>query len=291
VTTSRRAIVVAVIVVLALVAAGAVAWHDTNVPRLREVTIEVPGLAREVTVLQVSDLESRRFGAGQSELASLLGSRTLDAAVLTGDMTNIQGPSEPIYELVDVVRAHTQRVYYLPGNRDQPYLAFDLARHGCSTLPTDGAVALSDADPQGQDVALVYGRDSATIAAAGAKGRRLLVIASHTPPDANRLAAGAKVGSGTHLFIAGNTHGGQVRLPLVGALIAPMSWEDEQRAAGTFGNEIVLLPDLQGRLVDGLYQRDGQSVFVSRGLNSNTIPVRFLCQAEMVLFRFVPAAR
>jgi predicted MPP superfamily phosphohydrolase len=140
-----------------------------------------------------------------------------------------------------------------------------------------------------EEAALVYGRSSATIAAAKGTGERLLVIASHTPPDRRRLAAGRALGGGEHLYIAGHTHGGQVRLPLIGAIAAPLSWPAEERDPAR-GNEITVFPELRGRFVDGMYVRDGQRIFVSRGMDANTGFIRFLSRAEIVSFNFVPAS-
>jgi predicted MPP superfamily phosphohydrolase len=272
------------------VGSWAITRHDAEVPHVNEVTIEVPGLAREVTLLQVSDLGSDRFGPRQRGIEAILSGRTFDAVVITGDAYGGSNASRaPVYELCDVLRHHSSRVYYLPGNHDPVVLGRDLAGHRVPSMPTDRAVAITSADPRGCDVALVYGRDADTIAAAGTRGRRLLVIASHAPPDAGRLAAGAELGAGKHLFIAGHTHGGQLRLPLLGAVIAPLSWPGEARPDGPKGNEVTLFPDLKGRLVDGMYERDEQSIFVSHGLGSDRSVPRFLCQAEVVAFRFVPA--
>jgi len=61
--------------------------------------------------------------------------------------------------------------------------------------------------------------------------------------------------TGIDLQLSGHTHGGQVRLPLVGALVLPP----------------------QGRIfVRGLYQKpDGGKVYVSSGLGMSTLPFRF----------------
>jgi predicted MPP superfamily phosphohydrolase len=288
--TPRTALVLLCTLALALVLFVWVTWtiqRDSYSPRLRQVNVEVPGLAHAVDVLQVSDLGGDRFGPKQSKLAALLAGQRFDAVVLTGDMLGTKD-YEAVWELADVVKAHSSRVWYLPGNHDTPQVAAGLATRGVPSLPESRAVQVVDDDPSARDVALVYGRSSATIATAKGHGRELLVIASHTPPSATRLAAGLALGSGVHLYIAGHTHGGQVRLPLVGAIVAPMSWAYEERPPAV-ANEIVWWPDLRGRFVDGMYVRDGQRIFVTQGLESVSYYPRFLDQSEMVVYHFVPA--
>ncbi len=76
------------------------------------------------------------------------------------------------------------------------------------------------------------------------------------------------------LLIAGHTHGGQVRLPLIGAIMTlsriPRRW-----AAG--------LTDLPG----------GGRLLVSRGTGmerANAPRLRFLCRPELVVIDLTPAA-
>jgi predicted MPP superfamily phosphohydrolase len=283
---------------LALVLAACVfiAWRDTTTPVLREVVVPVPGLQHEVTMLQVSDLQGCEYGERQSRLSELLHGRRFDAIVLTGDMLDWpKQPRDAVYQLADVLRPLSPRLYYLRGNHDPLDLGTALASRGVTPLAVGRVFPLADGDPRGAQAALVYGVNSGAIGAARGSGKRLLVVASHTPPDPGRLAAGASAGPGTHLFIAGHTHAGQIRLPLVGAVWAPMSWYAEEGGRGS-DNEITFLPELKGRLVDGMYDRDGQRVFVSRGVGTTgfmvlgrRITVRFLCRAEMVAFRLVPA--
>jgi predicted MPP superfamily phosphohydrolase len=65
------------------------------------------------------------------------------------------------------------------------------------------------------------------------------------------------------LQISGHTHGGQVRLPAYGALVLP-----------TFGRIYQ----------QGLYRRDGQQLYVNRGVGTVHPHVRFHCPPEITVF-------
>jgi uncharacterized protein len=65
------------------------------------------------------------------------------------------------------------------------------------------------------------------------------------------------------LMLAGHTHGGQVNLPLVGRLIVPSRYGQRYAA---------------GHIVEG-----GRHLFVSTGIGTSIIPVRFRVPPEIVL--------
>ena len=65
------------------------------------------------------------------------------------------------------------------------------------------------------------------------------------------------------LVLAGHTHGGQVRLPLVGAPIVPSCYGQKYAA--------------------GLVRAGGTQVYVNRGIGAIGLPMRFLCRPEVTL--------
>ncbi len=89
-------------------------------------------------------------------------------------------------------------------------------------------------------------------------GQLLKILLSHSPDQ-----FGWAVALKFNLVFAGHTHGGQIRLPLIGPIIAPS--RHGVRFAG------------------GDFERDGVLMHVSRGLSSDD-PVRWNCPPELGLF-------
>ncbi len=71
------------------------------------------------------------------------------------------------------------------------------------------------------------------------------------------------------LQMSGHTHGGQICAPVVGP---------------------ILLPDYGRKYPYGLYQREGASLFVTRGIGTLTIPARFLCAPELAILSLTGGA-
>lgn len=83
------------------------------------------------------------------------------------------------------------------------------------------------------------------------------VLLCHYPVVLERAAA-----AGMDLVLAGHSHGGQVRLPVWGAL-----W----------------LPFDTGPYEQGWFAEGETRMFVSRGVGTSMAPVRFLCRPEVAL--------
>jgi uncharacterized protein len=93
-------------------------------------------------------------------------------------------------------------------------------------------------------------------------------IPSHDPkillchnPMGIRMAAEHHI----DLVLSGHTHGGQVRLPLVGAI---------------YGN-----PRLGKRFIQGWNRLDGTQIYVSRGIGKVLLPLRVGCPSEIACLR------
>jgi hypothetical protein len=86
------------------------------------------------------------------------------------------------------------------------------------------------------------------------------VLLSHNP-DVFPVAAG----QGFDLTVAGHTHGGQIRVEIL---------REDLNVARFFTP-----------YVEGLYQKDGRSIFVSRGIGTIGLPARLGAPPEVALLR------
>jgi hypothetical protein len=286
-------------VILGLVAAGAVVaayavfverhWFRLTRYRLDILPADAPsGLA----ILHLSDLHFvRRDRKKRRFLASL---PRADLTVVTGDLV---GEPEAVEETVNALRPLRGRLaslfvlgsndLYVP--RPRNYLAYlvpakrrrrrigtrgrpaDLVR----LLETDGWVHLRNRKYERRANGLrleIAGLDDPHI------HRADLRLALRTVPDAFGLAvvhspdpAPELVALGYDLVLAGHTHGGQVRLPFVGALVTNSS--------------------LPARLASGLIALGPGLLHVSQGLGtSKYAPFRLFCRPQATLLELRPAA-
>jgi uncharacterized protein len=84
--------------------------------------------------------------------------------------------------------------------------------------------------------------------------RQILLL--HYPAVANGLAGRFD------LILAGHSHGGQIRLPVVGALIVP-------KGVGAYDH--------------GYYETPGGPLYVNAGIGTYRIPFRWNCRPEITL--------
>ncbi len=90
-----------------------------------------------------------------------------------------------------------------------------------------------------------------------------VVLLGHEPD----IATTVREYGGVDLMLAGHTHGGQVRLPL----LTPY-----------------FLPDLGRKFVHGRFNFAGMQLYVNRGIGTVHLPVRFRCPPEITVLTLQP---
>ncbi len=88
-----------------------------------------------------------------------------------------------------------------------------------------------------------------------------IILLCHAPDYADDLII-VPEGKAVSLMLSGHTHGGQIRLPILGAMI---------------------LPELGHKYVEGWYRIGSLQLYVNRGLGAIGVPFRFDCPPEIAL--------
>jgi uncharacterized protein len=290
---------------VALLAAGAVAaagaacvgygvlverdWY-----RLRRQRVEAlePGQA-PLTVLHLSDLHLTAADTRRMRFLERLTAEPVDLVVLTGDMLGEPKALGPVLDCLGRFRPRLGAVAVLGSNdywapRFRNPLAYFLGpssrrrrlsgrnpwRELVEGLEARGWTVLRNHRGRIGDVELAgiddphirYDDPGVAIPPNGELPARLRLGVVHSP---YRRALDAFAGNGYDLVLAGHTHGGQVRLPGVGALVTNC--------------------DLPRDRVRGLSRWGSSWLHVSAGLGtSKYAPFRFACRPEASLLTVVP---
>lgn len=269
-----RKIVLAVLLAIALLVVWAV-WIEPHRFELRELVVEPrdwPAARPPFKIAVLSDLHVGSPSVSLVTLSEIVGRTNLaqpDIGVLAGDFmvgTTLVGAEriapEPIAEVLSGLRAR-YGVFAVLGNHDWWFggerVALSLERAGITVLE-NRAVEVTTADGPvwvvgiADDISRIPDVASAL---SEVRSGDAAIILMHDP------ATFAAVPSGPYVSIAGHTHGGQVRLPFVGALWVP------SRAPRRW---------IYGHIVE-----DGRHLVVSAGIGTSIFPVRFNMPPEIVV--------
>lgn len=208
---------------------------------------------REVVVLHLTDLHFSEPGIRERRVLEIVEETKPDLIVITGDSI-LHGYDQAAFTAFMSRLQAPLGVYACMGNWEDwvgPSVAECYARAGVRLL--DNRTAILE-EPGIEIVGLSTGRANVPDGTG-----RFRIALCHYPiilPPASR--------KGVDLVFAGHTHGGQVRLPFVGALAVPFDC---------------------GPYECGWYEEGATRMYVSRGVGTSILGVRFHCRPEVAIHR------
>jgi predicted MPP superfamily phosphohydrolase len=226
-------------------------------------------------IAQISDLHNKMFGESQSEILNKVRNLSPDIIVITGDLIdrrkyNLDSAMEFISGAVKIAP-----VYYVSGNHEAWSGKFPLIKEG---LIHAGVHILDD-----KAVELTRGKSSIHIMGLSdpdfltsdyIEGTNIIkmteqlnkwsadedfkILLSHRPEHFDLYCE-----NNIDIVFTGHAHGGQIRIPFIGGLVAP---------------DQGLFP----KYTSGSYNKDSTTMFVSRGLGNSVFPIRIFNRPEIV---------
>lgn len=261
---------------------------DCNRFVVRKYTCRDKRLKKPLKLVQLSDLHNSTFGKHNERLLRVIHEQKPDIIVVSGDMyTSLLGREvTPAKELL-VTLAKDYPIYYANGNheqktKDQPeefgtlYEDYrrELEEAGICFLP-NASVYLAEYNLRiyGLEIDREYYRKFRTQFLGTEKVRKYLgtkeedsygVVIAHNPDFFEDYAAW-----GADLVLSGHVHGGLMRLPVLGGVIAP---------------SMKLFPKYDG----GRFEEGKSVMILSRGLGTHTLPIRIFNPGELVVVKLTP---
>lgn len=230
-------------------------------------------------ILQISDLHNKEFGDSQKNLIKKTNEINPDVIFITGDIIDSRRTSvDELYIAMNYVKEAVKiaPVYYVSGNHEfrsgfYNQIKLEMEKAGAHVLDNS-----SSEITLGKSAISIIGLSDITFTLKSHKNINLQkdieeklsslmdsnnfsILLSHRPELISSYAS-AKV----DMVFSGHAHGGQIRLPFIGWLIAP---------------DQGLFP----KYTEGLYVYNNTSLIVSRGLGNSLFPFRIFNRPELVV--------
>lgn len=261
-------------VALGCLGVGYAAHHRIEVSRVEVRLATLPVQFDGLTIAHLSDIHHGIYTdfAYISHCVELVNSLKPDIVALTGDYTLLaKSYIEPCADALRPLRASVG-VFAVLGNHDYYQSAgqtahalrragFTVLIEGRERLEKRGArISLLGADD------LLYGHWDVSRLMLDVPEDETRIVLAHNPDYIGRVA---ERGRYVDFMLSGHTHGGQVRLPLLGA----------PHVVSDYGQRFVM----------GLNQMESQDkgpmqIYTTRGIGAIWMPVRFDCPPEVVLY-------
>ncbi|AUM65687.1 phosphoesterase [Brevibacillus laterosporus] len=274
----KRKKILTILLVSLFAFSGWVYWGNTAI-QTTKINInneKIPESFDGFTIVQVSDLHNAEFGNNQSRLLNAIKAVSPDFIAVTGDL--IDSNHTDVAKAMEFINGAIEigPVYYVTGNheaRSDQYakLKQQMLEAGVIMLEDEGTTikregasiqlfGLNDpnftaTDDAYESTAMVDTKLKAMLS----KNNEYTILLSHRPELFDIYAENS-----IDMVLSGHAHGGQVRLPFIGGLVAPNQ--------GFFP-----------KYSEGVHEKEQTKMIVSRGLGNSIIPVRINNRPELVV--------
>lgn len=227
-------------------------------------------LSKNLRITQISDYHANSR-INSKKMLGEIAKFNPHIIVLTGDIIDsktkdIQPTLNLIYDIIKI----NKNIFYVSGNHELKNIHGDefvlkLKKAGVHVLDNKNKVI--DVDRESINIvglSFFASKENYEEAIQGVNKKDYTILLSHSPNRPLSYASGIE-----DLILSGHTHGGQVRLPFIGAIIAP--------GQGHFP-----------KYDKGAFQIGNTLLYIDSGLGNSVFPIRFLNRVQISNITITP---
>lgn len=286
-------VVLLVLIITCVVMIG-ISNATINIDKITVTHDQIPASFDGYTILQISDVHGHTFGEANKKLINTINSLDYDMVLITGDMLSNPDSEDDKWEIVDLIEAISREnvpIYYILGETDYTRKSTDKPDDNWNMciVPEEKnsyMVAIEEAGAKfvypitqiqkGEDIIFLtgvkyeeelfdeYGFDT---------DKHFTICVTHKPITYNVNRRLEDINKNSYnevdydLSISGHTHGGTVRLPILGALYI--------KGHGVLPSE---------KYAQGLHSSQGRYNYICQGLGTGEgFPIRINCSPTVSL--------
>jgi predicted MPP superfamily phosphohydrolase len=279
--TIKKLIIIALFLIIIMIFCY---WQNNSiiVTNINYVNSKIPSSFNEYKILHISDLHNKEFGKNQKKLISLTKELNPDIIVVTGDLIDSRRTTiDNMHIALSYMKSATDiaPVYYVSGNHEERsnlYNDLKIALEECGVINIGNTH--KNIELNGDSISLLGLADISSNSIISSKyntsplgfdeilgnlktesNNKFTILLSHRP-ELIKLYSKENI----DLVFSGHAHGGQIRLPFLGGLIAPNQ--------GFFP-----------KYTNGIHKLNSTSLVISRGLGNSLAPQRLFNRPEVVV--------
>lgn len=240
---------------------------EPNMIEVKHFTVKDPQL-QGIKIVFAGDFHFKKYQTRKArEIINIINSQNADLVLSTGDFINghKESSSMPINDIANVLGQIKPKMFTVLGNHDfwggSTKLTLELENKGIKVLSNSS----EKIEIRNKTIYIAGVEDLQTgnpdINKALENTNKPVILLTHSPDIFPEIS------QDINLTLAGHVHGGQIRLPFIGAVIIP----------STYGN----------RYSQGLIVENNKTMIVTKGIGTSILPVRFNCKPEIVVIDFI----
>ncbi len=253
-------------------------WFNTFTIKTTVTEIVSDKIKNEIKIVQISDLHGSTFGKDNNKLIRKIEKENPDFICVTGDMyTAGDEKGKQVAKNLIVTLAEKYDVYFVNGEHDSSEeFMNELKANNVKVLDyKKETIEIKDTKLNLYGITNQYYSPTFDLANEFEINKdEYNILLAH-------ISNFSKFEQfGIDLSLCGDTHGGQVRLPFIGAVTNDGIWFPEINAS-----------DTDAKYTKGLYKENNSYLFITSGLGNYPIPIRLFNRPEIAVIKLAGTKR